>query len=754
MTLCLHHLTGCAPAPLAHYLKALGILRIVAEQMDPQARGFWRDEHFCILTTLDREKLEAFFLNDYSPTPFVSPWNKGSGFFSPDDALKLVERSTAGRFECFRQGIAAARKPLSELAVADATVRTLKDRTKEKKGMTDSQKRAAIALKKDPGFKAELAAANRRFSALKADLFSPCAMSWRGSHRAWMDAAAVLPEAGKPSFPSLLGTGGNDGRVDFTYNAMQRLADLFDVGGNGGARSAAAGYLRSALWRTLTPDIPSGAIGQFIPGNAGGANATTGPDGGAFINPWDFVLMLEGTVLFSARPTRRLDPISGARASAPFAVRAHAIGHGSAGAEKAERGEQWMPLWANPTTIGDVQSLFGEARLQLARQVAHRPLDVARAISRVGVARGVKAFVRYGYLQRNGQANLAVPIGRVEVHERPETRLVDDLAPWLDRLQRTARDKNAPARLVQAERRLSDAVFVALTSDSWASTWQAVLRCAVDIEAIQATGTAYKAGPIPLLSPAWLAAADDGSVEWRLACSLGSAAAYYNRKTGRAVDPVRHHALPLQPGAFRFAESDKRLVQDTRVVMKGRDAIADLCALVQRRMIEGEQAGGRRVALEAAFGYEARAADLADLIAGRVDVETVATLAQALMAVSWGRARAPRRRAPQGVTDAMWPDDAWVALRLSSLPWPLEDGRKIPTDAAMLRRLVAGDGTSAVEIALRRLRASGVRPPLTSALVDATTSRLWAAALAFPISKKTATGLANRFESQTNKENR
>jgi len=33
----IHDLNGCAPVPLAHYLKALGILRLVAEQADPGA---------------------------------------------------------------------------------------------------------------------------------------------------------------------------------------------------------------------------------------------------------------------------------------------------------------------------------------------------------------------------------------------------------------------------------------------------------------------------------------------------------------------------------------------------------------------------------------------------------------------------------------------------------------------------------------------------------------------------------------------
>ena len=37
MTVHVHQLRGCAPAPLAHYLKALAILRLVSEQRDPAA---------------------------------------------------------------------------------------------------------------------------------------------------------------------------------------------------------------------------------------------------------------------------------------------------------------------------------------------------------------------------------------------------------------------------------------------------------------------------------------------------------------------------------------------------------------------------------------------------------------------------------------------------------------------------------------------------------------------------------------------
>ena len=190
-----HHLTGCTPVPLAGYLKGLGILRIVSEQRDADARGWWQDEHFCLMTTCDAAELTRFFLEDYSPTPFVSPWNKGSGFYTQDDAgLGPLEGSVAPRFEAFREGVSASRALLTELTRADQAIRDLKDRTKARAGMSAIERRAAKALKENPEFKTELANAERRFKGLKADLFTPCQRSWRGRHRDWFDAAVVVLE--------------------------------------------------------------------------------------------------------------------------------------------------------------------------------------------------------------------------------------------------------------------------------------------------------------------------------------------------------------------------------------------------------------------------------------------------------------------------------------------------------------------------------------------------------------------------------
>lgn len=727
-----HHLRGCAPEPLASYLKALGVLRILGEQRDPDARGWWQDDHFVILTALDREALEGFLLHDYEPTPFVSPWNKGSGFFAANDAgLGPLERSTAPRLAAFRAGIEASRGPLEALARADAAVRQLKAKTKGSVG--------ARALRKDPTYKRELASADRQFAALKENLFQPCIRSWRGAHREWLDAAVVVTEDGSRDFPSLLGTGGNDGRIDFTNNAMQRLSDLFMVESSGAPRPETPGLLSNALWGTAISGMSSAAFGQFAPGKAGGANGSTGPDAGSSVNPWDFVLMLEGSVLFSGRATRRLDPFATSRASAPFAVRPHPVGFGSTGSEKAQRGEQWMPLWPRPSTLADVRAMLGEARMQLGKATAYRPIDVAGAIARLGTARGLDRFVRYAFLERNGQSTLAVALGRVSVVERPRARLIDDLRQWLERLQRIARDKAASARIVAAERLLGDATYAALTHDDTPDRWQHVLLAAVGVESIQAGGTGFQAGPIPRLSVGWVRAADDGSAEFRLALALGSAAAMYahvraGKRVRATTDPVRCHWVALDRSATRFRASEGRLQRDARVVMEGRDPVADLGALLERRLIEAEQRGSRSVPLEAAPGCGATPADLAAVISGAVDLERVSGLARAFMALRWDRWDG---QAGRGASNGTELDAGWVALRLAFLPWALAPDRRIPADVTILRRLRSGDAAGAVEVALSRLRAGGLRPPIRGAIASPATARLWVAALAFPIAHRT-----------------
>ena len=88
-------LAGCSPTPLASYLKALGLLRLIASPTssvsgtaaDSEVRGWWEDECFHVHTRLDTEALTRFFLEDYAPSPIIAPWNRGSRFY-PGDTKK------------------------------------------------------------------------------------------------------------------------------------------------------------------------------------------------------------------------------------------------------------------------------------------------------------------------------------------------------------------------------------------------------------------------------------------------------------------------------------------------------------------------------------------------------------------------------------------------------------------------------------------------------------------------------------------
>lgn len=381
--------------------------------------------------------------------------------------------------------------------------------------------------------------------------------------------------------------------------------------------------------------------------------------------------------------------------------------------------------------------MYGEARVQLGRQTANRPVDMARAISRLGAARGVDSFVRYGYLERNGQSTLAVPLGRVQVRQHPRAYLIDDLAGWMDRIQRSSRDKNAPARLIHAERRLANAVFSALTHDPTPARWQAILLAAADIESLQATGTAIEAQPIPPLRPDWIEAVADFSTELRLAVALGSAAAGCS-KEGRPFDRIQHHWLPLKPGARRFNTADKRLINDPRVVASGRDALRDFAAVVERRLIEAGMKGQRRLPMRPARGCGAQLGDLAQFVAGAVDLEKLLGLARAFMAIKWDqwddKRHAPKKPAPSNDV----PDEAWLVLRLANLPSPLDKGRDIPAEPRIVRLLMSGDATRAIEIGVARLQSAGIRPPLQFGVTDSATAQRWAATLAFPIHRSEA----------------
>jgi CRISPR-associated protein Csx17 len=661
-------LEGCAPEPLLAYLKALGILRCVAEQKDPAARGHWQDDVFVLTSELDAAGLVAFFSEDYTPTPIVSPWNGGSGFYPKDNkaAIGKIAASTSERLGAYRATIGAAQAALGPAA---------RDKPDKDKG--------------------EKLALLRRLRSRLPD-----------AALAWLDTVTVETDAGL-EFAPLLGTGGNDGRLDFSQNYMQRVVDVVLPADP----ALAAARLRRALFGTGAGPLVEAAIGQFDPGGVGGPNARPGFEAESLVNPWDFVLLIEGALLFAGSVARRYAGTPDLRAAFPFMVGASAAGWGSlATADAASaRAELWLPLWPRPAGLAEVRQLFAEGRAQVGRRAARNGVDFARAVAGLGVDRGIAAFQRYGFHQRSGNTNyLAAPLGRLVVHSDDAVRILDEVDPWLGRLRAAVRQKETPARYGVALRGIEEAIL-GYCRHGGPRRLQDVLAALGRAERELAVGGPLQERVRPLqgLSPAWLRACDDGAPELRVAAALAS--------IGTPGAPLRAQLEPVAADGGRWAWSGSRL----GVVWDRTDLAANLAAVLARRRLEGQRRGGVDDAGASGPNRELRAryavglGDVARYLAGRVDDDRIADLAWALGALRWAACARDDTPRSAPAAPATLPR-AYALLKLLHLTVPLATRRgdpvAIPTDPSVLARLDAGDVAGAVAIAYRRLRARGLVP--------------------------------------------
>ena len=657
-------LDGCPPEPLLAYLKALGVFRLVAEQADTEARCFWRGDVFHLRSSLAAPDLCAFFLDAYRPTPIVAPWNGGSGFFAKDNqqALQAIAASLTPRLSAYRETIARTKVILGDSA-------STKPEKKEKQGLL------------------------RRLRSRLPDSALP-----------WLDVAAAETDE-HLAFSPLLGTGGNDGRLEFTQNFMQRVGDIV-LNTN---RALNEGRLQMALFGLGDSPLTMAAVGQFDPGGVGGPNGRPGFEAGSLVNPWDFVLMLEGSLFFLGSVARRFGGRPQLRGSFPFTVQPTAAGWGTMATTDGRdaRAEIWLPLWPRPASLVELRRLFAEGRAQVGRRTARTGVDVARAVVSLGVDRGIAAFDRYGFQPRSGKNYLAIPLGRLSVEPRAHVDLLADVDGWLNELRRVTTTQGAPDRYARALRTVEDAIF-AYCQYGGVRRLQAVLASLGSAERnLAVPGPAHALmRPLPGLSPEWVRTCADGSPEYRIAVALAAIAG--------ASGPIRRQLEAVAPDGKRWKWADGA----RGVAWEGESLSRNLAAILARRMLEAEQGERREGAVDGpnpALRSHATVAlgDVQRFLHGQVDDARIADLLWALAAIRWEAVGRDQLPASNSEDPADLPR-AYALLKLMYLPVPLlsaiGEPVAIPADPAVLSRLRAGDLPAATRIAYRRLHARGFQP--------------------------------------------
>jgi CRISPR-associated protein Csx17 len=511
LTVTRHVLPGLRTEPLASYLAGLGLTRMLGEQADPAVTAAWTPDGLALTTTVT--DIAAWLADEYVPTPIMSPWNNGSGFGLKDkESLSAIETLVAHpspRLARLRDAIPLAREVVRK-ARAEGWI--------TESGTVANKRRVVLELR------------NR----------CPDDMV------AWIDATVVLTGQHDQAFPPLLGTGGNDGRLDFSTNFHQRLLEVIGTSGPQRARSLARA--RDLLDGTEVEQLASAAVGQFDPGAAGGPGSSRFGAAGSLVNPWEYILLVEGALLFAASAVRKNQHYRPGeeRAAMPFTVYGSPDGSASGAAGEESRGEVWAPVWTSEFTLPEIRQLFAEARASWRGRPARRAVDFYAATRTLGVARGIGEFARYGLQRRNGLAFAAVPLDKIAVREKAEVRLAADVEDWASRVS----GGDSSAAVSQAKRRF-EAAHLKYARDGGALRLARMLAALTSLE--QAVGrsgrtrdAAYVRRPPRAQEFLGVLAAGEPLPELRIAVGIASCATLpgTDRETSRTM---RQILLPIDP---------------------------------------------------------------------------------------------------------------------------------------------------------------------------------------------------------------
>lgn len=498
-----HRFPGLGYTPLLSYLASLGLAKVVAEQADPGVVFGWRNGVFCLDSTV--ENLPEFVVDRYRPTPILSPWNGGSGFGEKDKTPRMfidrLERSEGDRLRPFREAIAVVRRILAQPQ--------------------------AESWRKD-----------------KARLVQELRNRLPDESLGWLDASVVLT-AEDPAYPPILGTGGNDGRLDFSTNFHQRLAEVLPE--LGASRDRSLMWINDLFNRTAAAKLVPAAVGQGDPLGSGGPGSSAFGSADSLVNPWEYILMLEGATLFAASTAKRFGG-RGGRSAMPFTVASSPDGPIPGAAHEEARGELWAPVFESVSLPHFVQVL-NEARSSWDGASAESVPAMYGAVHTYGVDRGITQFQRYGFLRRNGLAFVAAPLDTVRVAHRPEAAVAQ--SP-LRRSRAFAQASGAAT--AQAHRRFQAKATAFLRTPSAEDAIQMLhaqtvleataMRSQSNRESLRRPGRLTPLHDVlPVLAPVL-----QGSPEARVAAGIASALGLRTERRPSALRPIRALLLGEDPG--------------------------------------------------------------------------------------------------------------------------------------------------------------------------------------------------------------
>ncbi len=518
----------------------------------------------------------------------------------------------------------------------------------------------------------------------------------------WMDTAVQIDDEGELRTFPILGSGGNEGRLEYGKTFMDDVCMLIMPPGN-----ESKAMLESALFGSVVQNLPKAAVGYFDPGRTGGFNQGPGIENKDFpVNPWDFVLAMEGAIVWSGNLTRRFK-VGASVLSSPFTVRSSGIGYSSASKVDSEsaRAEIWIPIWNRPTGYRELKSFISEGRADVGRGQPRDGLDFADAVSSLSVDRGIEEFVRYGVLKRRGDSYVALPLGNFSVRYRSEADLIREAKGLINKVEIFNSKKAQPSsQLESGLRNVEEGMMIALKRGGPSAMKEVLIeigRLERNLCSLKHDSDDRSDKPISGLSTRWLMAADDGSLEFRLAASLASI-----RRTGE-VGSMRSNLGHVSANGWDW--------DDSQQCWSGNSLKSRLAGVLRRRIIDAKKLGLDRNPLYGELALNPQ--DVSLFIDGKADLAIVEDLIFGLCWVKWEQLAESQSLKKELIdrwatpTQEYFVNRVWAVMKLTFMPGevriPSKEATVLPANLMTLSLLQAGRIEEAFEIVTKELFLAG-----------------------------------------------
>ena len=648
-----HILKGCAPTPFSNYLKTIGLFKIIAEQKDPKITACWSNDRLILHTELSEDEIVEFVLKQYRPSPIVAPWSYNKYQKAITQCKDVIGSE---RFKSYKETVDQIENVISEFC---------------KITKIEEFEKSSIDKKTKPLF------------------LRLCRNTLPDDAIPWLDAVFVLTGQ-DVKFAPILGSGANDGNFDMAANFLTKLKILLDDKNIDESKA----WLESALFGK-TAKLDEAKMVGHNPDGAGGPNSGTGFEGKSLSNPWEYILMMEGIVMFGGSIARR-QSTSTDKAIFPFTTNAANIGYATASSDDGgsnTRGEIWLPIWQNLVTYKELAHVCNEGRVELDGKQAKTSVEFARAIASYGAERGISEFQQFCILKRKGDAYLTINADKIRVAYEPAVHLLSEMDPWYKPIIKQSVSKGASAPLKRMVRNLDNAVLKFCKYQ----TKQLMLEVLILVGKLEGHVSRYEDLKTTLkLSTDWLEYCYDNSVEFRLAASVASI---------RSKDTVGSIRTNMEKIVREKGDWKYRKESISAVWNENDDILRNMSRILLRRSIDAKIKSANSIPIEALI--PAKIDDVNEFLDGNFDAKKMFGLLPALSIIEMtSNVAYPWKNVRGDATITSLPE-AYIIIKSIHPPNPKED---IPFNSAVLNLLSAGRIDDAYAKASYILHSHGLSP--------------------------------------------